>query len=65
MPIVYKMAKVKFIQSMKTKAIKHTFEIKQKELNNLLIQYALTKIKHPKIDVLRAELDYFCYGLKL
>jgi hypothetical protein len=50
---------------MKTKAIKHTYEIKQKELNNLLIQYALTKIKHPKIDVLRSELDYFCYGIKL
>jgi hypothetical protein len=50
---------------MKTKAIKHTYEIKQKELNNLLIQYAMTKIKHPKIDILRAELDYFCYGLKL
>ena len=47
------------------KNLKHTFEIKQKELNNLLIQYALTNIKHTKIDVLRAELDYFCYGLKL
>jgi len=47
------------------KNLKHTFEIKQKELNNLLIQNALTKIKHPKIDILRAELDYFCYGLKV
>lgn len=44
---------------------KPTFEIKQKELNNLLVQYALTKIKDPNIDKLRAELNYFAYGIKL
>ena len=44
---------------------KPTFEIKQKELNNLLVQYAITKIKDPKINILRAELNYFAYGIKL
>lgn len=38
---------------------------KQMELNNLLIQFALTNIKNPRIKQLQNEIDFFYFGLKI
>jgi hypothetical protein len=40
-------------------------ELKQIELNNLLIQFALTNIKSPRINQLQNEIDFFYFGLKI
>ena len=40
-------------------------ELKQIELNKLLVQYAVTNIKNPRIKQLQNEIDFFYFGLKM
>jgi hypothetical protein len=40
-------------------------ELKQIELNKLLVQYAITNIKNPRINKLKNEIDFFYFGLKI
>ena len=42
----------------------YQIELKQSELNKLLIQFALTNIKNHRINQLQNEIDFFYFGLK-
>ena len=40
-------------------------ELKQIELKRLLVQYAITNIKNPRINKLQNEIDFFYFGVKI